>query len=281
MMRSTPWALVVATAIGAVATPSFAQQSTQMPSATQPGKGRVQWRSLAHYTAHGNDPTGQGRDVDHWEYRTQVVLGLTGNQSFMFEQAFHWRDVAFPAGGTDDQAGPGDLHLMYRWRFWQDDFDFVGTRRATLLMGLDLPTGTAEFGHEGVDPMLGLAFTQIDGRHGLNGAVRYMFNTGGSRDGVPLTAGDLQDMLHVDGAYLYRLAPDAWSAETTGAWYAMLETNLAYEVNGDAEHFISPGVMYEANEWVIEASVQLPTWQDVDERPETDYTITLGFRILF
>ena len=54
-----------------------------------------------------------------------------------------------------------------------------------------------------------------------------------------------------------------------------------YETNGDHEILLAPGVMYEARSFAVELSVQLPLLQEIDHRPKTDFTVTLGLRMLF
>ena len=61
----------------------------------------------------------------------------------------------------------------------------------------------------------------------------------------------------------------------------MLELNGLYETNGDNQIFLSPGVLYEATTWALEASVQLPIFQDLADRPETDVVVVVGVRLLF
>ena len=47
------------------------------------------------------------------------------------------------------------------------------------------------------------------------------------------------------------------------------------------ELFLAPGIMYEAQGWALEASVQLPALQDLDHRPDNEFTVTVGVRMLF
>ena len=47
------------------------------------------------------------------------------------------------------------------------------------------------------------------------------------------------------------------------------------------ELFLAPGIMYEAHGWAVEASVQLPVFKELDYRPETEFTVTVGLRLLF
>jgi len=86
------------------------------------------------------------------------------------------------------------------------------------------------------------------------------------------------DLFCWDAAYLYRVTPAEFTAETDGAWYALCELNGLYETNGDAELFVSPGLMYEAARWTLELSVQVPVWQSLDHRPAAEYLLSVGLR---
>lgn len=74
------------------------------------------------------------------------------------------------------------------------------------------------------------------------------------------------------------MSPKEYAADTHAAWYALCEVNGLYETNGDHEVLIAPGIMYEARTWTAEISVQLPLWNDIEERAELDYAIVTGIR---
>lgn len=104
----------------------------------------------------------------------------------------------------------------------------------------------------------------------------------GGVDGDAVNPGDTtDDVLNLDASYLFRLAPATYGEEFAASLYAVLELNTVYETNGDAEAFLSPGLLYEAPRFAIEAAVQLPVAQDLAHRPEREYVVTLGLRLLF
>jgi hypothetical protein len=266
--------------IVAVAAPALAQQATQSPSATQPGKMRVQWRQLLKYTDYGRDATGAGRDIEQWHLHTQMTLGLSSNLSIQADLPVLF-DRAEAGGVEDREEGFDDAHLMLKWRFWTNDIGPIDTQRLSLFVGSQVPTGQHPFSSNSFDPMVGLAFTQVRGRHGTGAALRYHVTTD-SVEGLPVDAGDsIDDVLHYDASYLYRIYPTQFTADTHGGLYAMVELNGTYETNGDHQMMIAPGIMYEARTWVIELSFQAPLWQEIDHRVETDFTFTLGYRVLF
>ena len=93
-------------------------------------------------------------------------------------------------------------------------------------------------------------------------------------------AGDA-DLIRVDGAYLWRFAPAAYSTEEDAAWYLTLEANSFLETNGDRELLLAPGLLFEGTDLALEIGVQLPVARTVRYRPARDFGITLGFRLLF
>jgi hypothetical protein len=110
--------------------------------------------------------------------------------------------------------------------------------------------------------------------------LQYKFNTGG--DEFNTRAGDgPDDALRYESSYLFRLAPAEYESTTTGAWYLMAEMLGLYETNGDNEILLGPGILYEARSYALEATISLPVVRDVDHRPETEFMVTVGFRILF
>ena len=274
-------AATISTAIlllaGAVA---LAQQPVHTPAATQPGRGILMIRELVSSQHYDHDPKGLDRETDDVILTTDLAYGLTGDLVFMLRANYLIRKQNTQNGPDIESDDFSDLHVMLKRRVWQEDTSPTDTRRLGLALGLDLPTGSAPCGSDSWDPMVGMIYTEVEGRWGFNTAWRWKFNTGGRPN--PLRAGDTTaDLMMVDLSWLYRLSPKHFTDEEEGAWYAMLEVNNLYETNGDTELFLAPGIMYETHGWAMEASVQLPIFQKLDYRPETEFTLTVGMRLLF
>ena len=61
---------------------------------------------------------------------------------------------------------------------------------------------------------------------------------------------------------------------------AVAELNGRYLTDGSHEIFLSPGVQFVAEHWLIEASLQLPVVRAMAAgRAETDYRLVLGLRL--
>lgn len=265
--------------IACVSSEALGQEPTNTPAAVIPGKGRFTFQQLLKYKKFSREEAVNSRDIRDFQTISKMAYGITRDSAISLDLPVFFRatDINF---STDREEGLGDATVMLTKRFYQNDFGAVNTSRAAWMAGLELPTGDAPFGSDSVDPIIGAAWTHIEERNGYNLAGRYKFNTDGRYR--PVTAGDSSaDILYLDAAWLYRLFPGEWQADSTYAWYSMLELNGTYETNGDSEVFISPGLLYEANHIAWEVSVQLPILQELNNRPKADYAILLGVRFIF
>ena len=217
---------------------------------------------------------------------TRIEYGLRSDVALAAYVPVAYRETHFsgspPAGEGANAADAGldDALVAVKWRLLRHDFGPIDTARFSLVAGAELPTGADAFSSDSVDPVVGGVFGYIQGRHGADAEVLWKFTTGGEDEAVRPGEGSA-DLLSYGAAYLFRVAPPRFSAGSAGAVYAILEANGAYETNGDNELLIAPGVLVETRGFAVEASVQLPLWQDLDHRPETEFTVTLGARFLF
>ena len=263
-----------------------AQQATDSPAAVQPGKGQWAVRQLVRYDRYDDANTRNGRgQVDQVIHETVAAYGLARNWAAMVHVPLLYREFfenigVVPDSDLADGFGVGDLNLMLQHRFWQSDQPGTDTARAVLLGGVEVPSGDADFSTGSFDPFVGVAYTQISGRHGLNATAVFKVNTGGLELPVRFDHGP-DDSVRLDGSYLYRLAPGVYTAQTTGSAYAQVQVLGRYETNGDTEVLVAPGYLYEAPGWAFEATVRLALLQSLDERPEVDVGLTLGLRFLF
>ncbi|MCC6358976.1 MAG: hypothetical protein IT450_09545 [Phycisphaerales bacterium] len=250
-------------------------------SATQPGPGTFIFKPQLRYFDLNDAPASRWGETHQLNFSNTLNFGIARDWSasvrFPLEQ--RWQSSS-AAGGSEESFGVGDLTTLLKWRVWRNDTSPLDTQRLAVFVGLEWPLGQSEFSSRSFDPVLGAAYTQVTGRHGVNLSGAWKFTTDG--DDAPLLAGEGQaDLFRYDAAYLFRIHPEQYTADTKGAWYAGFELNGLYETNGDHEVFLSPGIMYEAQSWVLELSVQLPVIQRLDWRPETDFAVVFGLRFLF
>lgn len=258
-----------------------AQAPIIMPAATQPSADRFVLRNQLRYLEARDHPaTGMDdfREITFWN---NLDYGLTGNLAINLSIPVKYREYARPDGTSRETWGIADPELQAKWRVYQKDFGPIDTARLSLLGGVQIRGGDSNFTTDGFNPSFGAVYTHVQGRHGFNVAARYKINTGRGSE-TNLGGGDgRDDALFYDASYLYRLSPAQYDAKSTGALYAVLEMNGVYETNGDNELFLSPGLMYEARTWTLEAAIRLPVWQEIDHRPETRFVTYVGLRLLF
>lgn len=273
----------IAGALAVLSAPAGAQETFFTPSATQPSVGHFAVRERVVWYDLGDDPTERGREADQVEAVTTINYGLSRTWSVSLDLPVVWRDEREIVGGAsidDEQFGLGDVSATVRWRFFQEDLGPVDTLRAALIGGVQAPTGTGDLSSHSWDPLVGVVGMLISGRHGLTQSFLYQLNTGTIED--PWRAGGGEaDLLRYDTAYAFRAWPVAYTAETTAAWYGVLELNGSYETNGDNEVMLSPGVLIEARTWALEGTVQIPVVSDVDHRPGVDLAVGFDLRFVF
>ncbi len=259
--------------------PCRAQEATHTPAATQPAAGGFYVRQKVQYLGFGNDPSPEQREIDQIVSTTTLTYGLRRDMSLSLALPVVYEEKQ-QGGSTGREVGVEDLSLTFKYRPVQIDLGPIDSVRLAVLGGVEFPSGDGDFSSHSLDPFLGVVFTAILGRHGINQSVSYKFNTGG--DEFAIRPGDgPDDALRYDTAYLFRLSPKEYAADTEASTYLTVELNGLYETNGDNEVLMGPGILYEARSFALEAAIGLPVVQDVRHRPEVDVVITLGLRILF
>lgn len=259
---------------------AFAQTPIVAPGAMQPSTGTgvahfmPMYRRLDSFAPSGQD------SADEFALLTQVAYGISKNVGIQFDVPMVYSSIDMDGGDSDEEFGLADSTVLLKWRVYQNDPAPTETTRFSLIAGMQVP-GNADAwvwdASDGWDPIAGFVFSIVRGRHGFNADVLWELYTGwggDERDGRG-------DSLRADASYLFRLAPAQYSAETEGALYAVAELNAFYDTNGDQCLFFSPGVMYEARAFTLDATVMIPVHQDVDFRAETEMVVAFGVRISF
>lgn len=269
-----------AAVFGLVAAAS-AQSPINAPGAMQPSTKTGVFHEMFYFRDRGPDPIMGDLGADEYIALTQVAYGLQYNLSLQIDVPIVYSDIQPAAPGDDDSDfNIADSTVLLKYRIYRHDPAPTETIRFSLIGGLQIPgnsTFRMDASHDAWDPIIGAVFSTVLGRHGFNASLLYEFYTGGD-EGM----GDaFDDSLRYDASYLFRLAPTAYTEESVSAWYGVVELNGFYDLNGDHELFISPGVMYEARTFTLDATVMIPVHQDLDYRAETDVMFGFGARISF
>lgn len=182
-------------------------------------------------------------------------------------------DKVVPRRGLIEEAhdGAADLTFLAKYRFWQQDPRPQETLRWAAIAGMNIRSGDSRFSSDSYDPLVGTVFTWQRDRGWFDADLVYQFNTGRGED--------RHDELRYDLSYSYRLFPVVYGSENVYELDAVAEFNGRYSTSGSHEVFVSPGLQLITERWMLEASVQLPVVQELDDGiPETEYRFVVGIR---
>jgi len=243
-----------------VASATGAQQTNLTPAGTTPGHMRIYPETQFRYYAR------DGQNLS--ELRPRVTLGISGLAAVSIESVY------------DFDFGWGDTRLAAKYRFHQNDSGNVDTLRAAVYSGVSVPTGAREISTDSIDPFLGVVGTWIRGRHGWNTALTaHAIGETAPRAQTPYQVEG--ELLHFDASYAWRVSPAQYGPDFVASSYFVLDHNLYLGGADNSEAWIAPGLLYEAPDFALELSLLLPIWQETGERPESDYGVLAGLRLLF
>jgi len=241
--------------------------------ALQPSRNGLILRQQFRF-AQASAPAPGDADIAQLTSRTTLVYGATDAITLVLDSpTILYRQNNPLVGKADTDAGLGDAVLISKVHLFRNDPGPNDTTRFDLIAGAELPTGQDAFSADSINPIFGGVISHIQGRHAFNADVLWKFNTGSG------TRGD--DLLISDLAYSHRLAPETYASQSPTALFGSVELNGLSSTNGDQELFLSPGMQYVTIRYILEATIQIPIWQDLDHRAERDFIIGLGFRIQF
>lgn len=244
------------------------------------------WRSQLRWIHATDDPSSLDREADLLVAPQVLVYGVTPRLTAfgILPILAHRKLEAGDRTRVRDEA-IGDLTLLGRYTFIQDDYAPLSTRRVAFLAGLKLPSGADRFGTPSYDPMAGLVATWAADRHELDGDAVYTLGTERQDFETP-------DRFQYDLAYRYRLWPGRFRGrlmqlnglvELNGTWTGVARRDGRTLSNtGGHVLFVSPGLQFVTSRFVVEASLQLPVLQDLrGPQLETDFVGTVSMRIPF
>lgn len=242
-------------------------------AALTPSKGGNIFRLQYTYSeADGNDNI---RHLNGSGLRGTYVYGWQQNLALFLTVPYANRQVdkLVPRLGRIEEAHDGiaDITILAKYRFWQLDTGPGWTARWAVLGGLNIRSGDSDFTSDSYDPILGTVFSWRRGRGRFDTDLIYQFNTG--RDGFR------HDDLRYDVSYSIRLWPAVYEPGNAYEFDAVAELNGRYSTDKAHEVFLSPGLQFITQRWILEASIQLPVIQEFpDNRPETAYRLVCGIR---
>ncbi|WJW76430.1 hypothetical protein QVG61_04870 [Thiohalobacter sp. IOR34] len=210
------------------------------------------------------------------ELGLELVYGITGDWAAGIELPYAWKDE-----DSKKSAGPGDVTLFTKYRFWRRDS--LGVQEsAAMLLKLVTDTGNENaapaLGTGTTDALLGIAYGYESRQWYRWASLRYRRN--GEND-AGLRRGDKVLFDLVGGIRLRRsgyLEPDTvWLLELNGEYGQRAELNGAGLTDtGGMEWFLSPGVFWTKRNFALKAGVQIPIASDLNgNQAQTDYRAKL------
>ncbi|VAX42245.1 hypothetical protein MNBD_PLANCTO03-685 [hydrothermal vent metagenome] len=268
-MKVTPAVLLVLCVLGLLAPGAVAQEAINTDAALQPPPGTLIYRQQFRYRSL-EAPHGPA-EAEMLMLASNFIYGVSERLTLIAGVPLIYREVE-PNNGMDDREdfGIGDINALAKFQFYKDNFGIGSTVKGGLLFGAQLPSGDNDFSSDSIDPILGAVGTYAKDRHGFSAAAQYQLNTGGEAD-----------ELRYDLAYTFRLSPASYTEHDTTSLFGVLETNGLYETNGDNEVLIAPGIQYVTQNWTIEATLQLPISQQVDNRMQVRWAAGVLVRLRF
>jgi hypothetical protein len=276
----------------ALATPATAQIVTENAGVLSPELTIVrEIGSVAH-----------SENLDEVRWTQELLYAPDRFHELRLSVPYFWRTARFagPSGELEShEHGLGDVSVRLKRALSRAD-DVMRSRRWSLLLELGAPTADSDAEEDGVEipPALqlggggwtlgaGSAWTWIDDRQRVSLEAFYRHRT--SHDGVQLGAS-----ADLNAAWWYRLRPVAFTpgdehTEVRGV-LELLGTHLfESEVHGDAQDddgdilWLAPGIhVYPGTHVLLEANVQVPLLQDVDDAlGERRFGASLVLKLLF
>ncbi len=250
-----------------------------------PAQDRWIVRTQARYMQRGDDPAGTGREMSRIAFPVVLAYGLKPNLTLMVRQMLMYQEMTMMSA-TDRNTGFGDLFVLAKYRAYR-----INTSRYTLgiapTLGLELPTGTDDFGSETWDLNTGL---YISGR---SGPWATDFNLGYAWNGFAGKASqnpDPGEELSLDWALARQfsvgeraqvaLAPVLeCSYRNTGAD----RTNGQKVPNtGESVLYLSPGFKRSTSWLILETLIQIPVWQNQNgSQLQRGIGALVGSRLMF
>ncbi len=280
------WALVVVIVAAGLLPSMVAAQGINTNVALAVAEDEGIFRSQLRYRRATDDPSGMGRELDALVAPQTLVYGITPRlTAFATLPILAQRWVRMGDGSVNTDSAVGDFRLLGRYTFFADDYAPLSTRRLALLAGMKFPTGADRFGTPSFDPIFGAVGTWAANRHELDLDALYTVTT--KRHDV-----EAGDQFRYDLAYRYRVWPGRFKGrllqlngtlELNGQWAGKSRTDgSTVAASGGSVLFLSPGAQFITKRFILEASVLVPIWQDLNgPQLEDDFTAVLSVRIPF
>lgn len=250
-----------------------------------PPEDRWIFRTQVRYMQQENDPTLMDREMEMYAVPVVLAYGLRSDLTLMVKQVTKSRKMTM-AGSVSRDTGLDDLYILGKYKLYRRN-----TRDYTLgiapTLALELPTGDDDFTSDTWDLEPGLFASWRSGPWASDFSVAYKWNGFADDSRAGLNPGD---ELSVDLALARQFSiggsSDASIAPVLEFSYRHVSPDdiSGHDVSntGESLFFFSPGVKFTKLSFILEALMQIPTWQDQKgSQLEQGNRFILGARYMF
>jgi hypothetical protein len=249
----------------------------------------------------GHDVSESDRDRTAWSAISVLGYGVSSKLALFGVLPYVNKSLDITVFGqrfNRDGDGLGDVSLFGRYTAYQQDWP-GRTLRIAPFAGFKAPTGkdgatdgmgrlppSVQPGSGSWDAFGGVVMSYQTLDFEIDGQISYR----GNGEANDFAAGD---QARFDASLQYRLWPKTLTNDVSEFLYGVLESNVLFlqknRVNSQADHnsggsqwFLTPGLQYVTQRFVIETAVQIPVIQQLNGTAlENDFIVRTGFRFNF
>jgi hypothetical protein len=249
-----------------------------------PAENRWMLRSQLRYSNRNNDPPAAQREMNMYMFPAVVAYGFRPDWTVMIRQALVRREMSM-MGQTSSNSGFADLLVMSKFRLTR-----INTPNYTLgiapTLGLEIPTGKADFTSNSYDLRFGSLFSGRMRSLGMDLNITYVWN------GLTKTSdseSDPGDEFFVEAAVAYQISVGADAnfaiAPVMESSYQKISSNSKdgniIANTGESAFLLSPGIKVTLSSFILESLIQFPLWQEQNGlQTERATSFLIGFRIM-
>ena len=242
-------------------------------------------RNQLRYMTRKNDPTSMDRHTSIYKFPTVLAYGVTSDFSVMVRQAIQSRDMDM-MGKSNKDTGLDDLFFLVKYKLFRENTS-VYTFGMAATLGFEFPTGDEDFTSDTWDVMPGIYSSWRKGPLASDLQIAYKWNGFADRGENGLNPGN---ELHLDFAWSYQFSLTDDSSISLAPVLEFSYLNIAPDRRngrnlsntGENVVYVSPGLKFTRESFIIEALLQIPVWQDQKgSLPERGIGVIVGTRFLF
>ncbi|MFH1719039.1 MAG: transporter [Planctomycetota bacterium] len=284
-MRKVLLAFAVNAAVGAFFPQSAIAAGISVDAGLTPPEDRWIFRTQFRYMSRKDDPTAMDRKMDMYAVPIVLAYGYRPDLTLLIRQPLRHTNMSM-AGNISRDSGLDDLFLLGKYRLYRRN-----TREYTFgiapTLGLELPTGDDDFTSETWDLQPGFFTSWRSGPWASDFNVSYKSNGFFDENDAGVDPGD---ELSIDLALAYQFSIGDEAEDSVAPVLEFTYKHLSPDRRsghdiantGESLFFVSPGVKYTISSLILEALLQIPTWQDQKGiQLEQGTRFLVGARVMF